>query len=156
VAPPRDPQRLATLRRLARLFDSAVRVPGTGITIGLDPLLGLIPGIGDLATPILSLAILWHAATVRVPRVVLARMVLNALIDAGIGAIPIAGDLFDFAWKANEWNMALLERHAVPGRPPSSGDYLFVVLCCLVVALAALLPLVLTWWVVHWLARSLF
>src|SRR3954470_1606856 len=114
MAAPREQQRLATLRRLARLFDSAIRVPGTGITIGLDPLLGLIPGIGDLATPFLSLAILWHAATVRVPRVVLARMVLNALIDAGIGAIPIAGDVFDFAWKANEWNMALLERHAVP------------------------------------------
>ena len=66
------------------------------------------------------------------PKVVLARMVLNVLIDTGVGAIPVLGDLFDFGWKANEWNLALLERHAMPG--PSavvSGDYLFVILCAL-------------------------
>jgi hypothetical protein len=148
VIPPTD-QRLDGLRRLARLFDSAFRVPGTNLTFGLDPILGLFPGIGDLASPILTLLILWHAVAVRVPRVVLLRMVLNSLIDAGLGVVPVAGDLFDFAWKANDWNLALLERHAVPGRPPGSFDYLFVILCAVVVIAAALLPIVTLLWLLR-------
>ena len=74
-----------------------------------------MPGVGDLATPMLSLVMLWHAARLHVPKVVLARMVFNALIDAVMGVIPVAGDLFDFGWKATQWNLALIERHAVPG-----------------------------------------
>jgi hypothetical protein len=143
------------LRRMARLFDAAFRIPGTNITFGLDPLLGLIPGIGDLASPVLTMAMLWQAVQFRVPKVVLARMVLNSLIDAGIGAIPLLGDLFDFAWKANEWNMALLERHAMAGRPATSFDYLFVILCIVFVALIALVPLVVLWLGLEWLHRSL-
>ncbi len=138
---------------MARLFDAAFRIPGTQITFGLDPLLGLIPGIGDLASPLLTLAMLWQAAKMRVPKIVLARMVFNALIDAGVGAIPVLGDLFDFAWRSSEWNMALLERHAMPGRPATSFDYLFVILCVLVVAAAALLPLLMLWAFLNWLHR---
>jgi hypothetical protein len=141
----RDQRALEALRRLARLFDSAFRLPGTQFRFGLDPLIGLVPGIGDLASPVLTVAILWQATRLRVPKIVLLRMVLNALIDAGVGAIPVFGDAFDFAWKANEWNMALLERHAVAGRAPTSADYLFVSLCVLLVVLAALLPLLVLW-----------
>jgi len=147
----RNERSLHTLRRLARLFDAQFRVPGTDFRFGIDPLIGLVPGIGDLASPVLTIAMIWQAARLRVPKVVLARMVLNALIDAGVGAIPVAGDLFDFAWRANEWNMALLERHAMPGRPPSSVDYLFVVFCVLVVAVAAALPIVTAWAIIVWL-----
>lgn len=147
--------RLEGLRRLARLFDSAFRVPGTSITFGLDPILGLFPGIGDLASPFLTLFILWHAAAARVPKIVLARMVLNAAIDALFGVVPVVGDLFDFVWKANDWNLALLERHAVPGSRPSSGDYLFVLLCAVVVMAAALLPLLALLWFFEWLRRPL-
>jgi hypothetical protein len=146
---------LELLRRMARLFDAAFRVPGTNITFGLDPLIGLIPGLGDMASPILTIGILWQAASVRVPKIVLVRMVLNALIDAGLGMVPVAGDLFDFAWKSNEWNMALLERHAMPGRTATSGDYLFVILCVLVVAAAAALPLLTLWLLVDWLRAAL-
>jgi hypothetical protein len=137
---PPDPRGLETLRRWARLFDSAFRIPGTRITFGLDPILGLFPGLGDLASPILSLFFIWHGLRLGVPRVVFARMVLNVLIDAGVGAIPVVGDVFDVGWKANAWNLALLERHAIPGRRPTSGDYLFVTLCAGVVLAAALLP----------------
>jgi hypothetical protein len=151
----RNQRSLEGLRRMARLFDAAFRIPGTQIRFGIDPLLGLIPGVGDLATPLLSVAILWQAAALRVPKIVLLRMVLNALIDAAAGAIPVVGDLFDFGWKATEWNMALLERHAMPGREPTSFDYLFVILCCLFIAVAALLPLVLAWALVDWL-RAVF
>jgi len=146
----RNQRSLDGLRRLARLFDAAFRIPGTQIRFGIDPLIGLVPGIGDLASPLLTVAILWQAAKLRVPRVVLARMVLNALIDAGVGAIPVAGDLFDFAWRATEWNMALLERHAMPGQRATSADYLFVIICVLFVVLAAMIPLLVLW--LGWIA----
>jgi uncharacterized protein DUF4112 len=144
---------LDLLRRWARLFDSAFVIPGTTIRFGLDPLIGLVPGIGDLASPVLSVFILWHAAKLRVPKVVLARMVINALVDAIAGAIPVVGDLFDFGWKATEWNMGLLERHAMPEQPATSGDYLFVILCLLVVGLAAAIPIVVAWLGITWLLR---
>jgi hypothetical protein len=141
------------MRRWARLFDSAFRIPGTQITFGIDPILGLFPGIGDLASPIFSLFLLWHGARLRVPKIVLARMVLNAAIDAGVGAIPVIGDLFDFAWKANAWNLALLEKHAMPGQRASSADWLFVIICCAIVVLVALIPILLLWLGLSWLER---
>jgi hypothetical protein len=141
---------LAALRRWARLFDSAFRVPGTRFSFGLDPLIGLVPGLGDLMSPALTLLILWQAAAMRVPKIVLVRMVVNAIIDAGIGAIPLVGDLFDFAWKANDWNLKLLERHAIAGARATSGDWLFVSVCLLVVA-AAFVPLI----VILWIGRRL-
>jgi len=147
---PRTPQ-LDHLRRVARLFDAQFRVPGTEFRFGIDPLVGLVPGIGDIASPLLTAAMLWHATKLRVPKIVLLRMVLNSLIDAGVGAVPVVGDLFDFAWRSSEWNMALLERYAIPGREASSGDYLFVVVCVLIVALAATLPIVAAWAIISWL-----
>jgi len=147
----REQRGLDGLRRMARLFDAQFRVPGTDIRFGIDPLIGLVPGIGDLASPLLTIGILRQAAKLRVPKVVLLRMVLNALIDAGVGAIPVVGDLFDFAWKATEWNMALLERHAVGSRAATSFDYLFVIFCTVIIAVAALLPLVIAWALVDWL-----
>jgi uncharacterized protein DUF4112 len=148
---PTDPRGLDALRRWARIFDSAFRIPGTQITFGLDPILGLIPGLGDVASPVFSLFFIWHGVRLGVPKVVLARMMLNVLIDAGVGAIPVVGDLFDFGWKANAWNLALLERHAIAGRRPTSADYLFVTLCGLVVLGAALLPILLLFALGTWL-----
>jgi hypothetical protein len=152
---PPDPRGLEALRRWARIFDSAFRIPGTQITFGLDPILGLVPGLGDVASPVFSLFFIWHGLRLRVPKVVLARMVLNVLIDAGVGAIPVIGDLFDFGWKANAWNLALLERHAMPGRSATSADYLFVTLCALVIVGVALLPILLLFAFGAWL-RLLF
>ena len=134
------------MRRWARLFDSAFRIPGTRITFGLDPILGLIPGIGDLSSPVLAIFMVWHGAKLRVPKVVLARMVLNALIDAVAGAVPVVGDLFDFGWKSTAWNLALLERHAMPGTPARRGDWIFVVGCLAVLLLALLLPILTLLW----------
>ena len=147
-----DPDGLALMRRWARIFDSAFRIPGTQITFGIDPILGVFPGIGDLVSPVFSLFLLWHGARLRVPKIVLARMVLNAAIDAGVGAIPVVGDLFDFAWKANEWNLALLEKHAMPGQRASSVDWLFVIVCCMVVILIALIPILVLYALGMWLA----
>ena len=148
-----DPRGLETLRRWARVFDSQFRIPGTQIRFGLDPILGLIPGLGDVASPVFSLFFIWHGVRLGVPKIVLARMVLNVLIDSGVGAVPVLGDLFDFGWKANAWNLALLERHALPGRRPTSGDYLFVTVCALVIFVAALVPILLIWSGLSWIER---
>lgn len=144
-----SPNDLDRLRRLAHLFDSAFEVPGTRLRFGLDPILGLLPGIGDLASPLFTILILWHGVAARLPKVVLARMVLNAAIDAALGAIPIVGDVFDFAWKANDWNLALLERHALPAARATTADWLFVGACTLAIVICALVPL----FVFVWLLR---
>ncbi len=151
----KDQRGLEVLRRWARIFDSAFRIPGTQITFGIDPLLGLVPGIGDLASPILSMFMVWHGARLKVPKIVLARMVLNALIDAAAGVVPVVGDLFDFGWKATVWNLALLERHAMPGQRPTRGDWIFVIFCCVLLAAAAMLPLLLLWLLGSWIGRQL-
>ena len=141
-----DPSRLAQLRRWAVLLDSAFAIPGIPVRFGLDALIGLVPGIGDLATPVFTLLVLATGVRMRVPAVVLARMAINAGIDALVGLVPIAGDLADVGWKANLKNLDLLERHAVPGTPASRRDVWFVAagvgLMLLVVALA-LVPIVL-------------
>ena len=92
-------------------MDGAVGVPGTRFRIGLDPLLGLIPGVGDLAGAALSGYIVTIAARLGAPPSVLARMLGNVAVDMLIGAIPGVGDLFDFGWKANTRNLALIERY---------------------------------------------
>lgn len=145
--PPTDPRALDALRRWAVLLDSAFRIPGTNIRFGLDAILGLVPGLGDLSAPAFTVALLIEGARRRLPAVVQARMVLNALVDMLFGLVPLLGDLVDIAWKANLRNLALLERHAAqPGLRPSRGDYLFVAACITVVLLAAIVPLVLMVW----------
>lgn len=145
---PSQPERLAALRRIADLLDSAFVVPGTSYRIGLDPILGLIPGLGDLVSPLFTLVILRHARDLGVPRVVQLRMTFNVAIDALLGTVPVIGDLFDFAWKANLRNLALLERHAGGVRRAAAGDWLFVSLLTLAVVAVALAPFVILGWLV--------
>jgi Domain of unknown function (DUF4112) len=111
---PRDASRanISSVRHLARLLDAAVRVPGTNVRFGLDAVLGLIPGAGDVLGGILSSYIILQAASLGAPRSVLARMVMNVAIDSIVGAVPVLGDLFDIGWKSNTRNAALLERYA--------------------------------------------
>lgn len=142
----RPPTELDLLRRWAVLLDSAFRVPGTNVRFGLDAIVGLVPGIGDLVAPVFTLALLGTALKMRVPAVVVARMVLNAAIDMVIGLVPLAGDVADVFWKADLRNVALLERHAMRGVPPTRGDYVFVLACIAVVASIAIVPIVLLVW----------
>src|SRR5688572_32683477 len=109
---PQQEQRLSGLRKIAQFLDNAFVVPGTSYRVGLDPIIGLIPGIGDLISPLFTIGMLLHARELGVPKVVQARMLVNVAIDTLVGVIPLFGDLFDFAWKANEMNLALLELHA--------------------------------------------
>lgn len=135
------------LRRWAVLLDSQFRVPGTGIRFGLDAIIGLIPGLGDISTPAFAAMILVQAVRMRLPVVVQARMVLNAAIDMLLGLVPVLGDLADIGFKANLRNLALLERHARPGVPPARSDYVFVIVCVIVLAFIALAPIALLLWV---------
>jgi hypothetical protein len=103
---------LAQARALAKLLDRAVRIPGTSISFGLDALLGLIPGGGDLAGAAFSAWLIILGARMGLPGHVLARMVANVAIDTLGGTVPLIGDLFDVAWKSNSRNLALLEQFA--------------------------------------------
>src|SRR5687767_13098985 len=131
------------------MLDSAVPVPGTSFRFGLDPILGLIPGFGDLVSPLFTLGMFWQARDLGVPRVVQLRMIFNVAIDVLIGFIPLLGDLFDFAWKANNRNMALLERHAYEEHRPASGDWAFVGVCVLLLVGIAVVPFLFLGWAIN-------
>lgn len=140
------------VRRWARLLDSQFRIPGTKLTFGLDPVIGLIPGVGDLVGPIFGLVMVVHAWKMRVPKVVMLRMLVNAGLDALFGIIPFIGDTIDVFWKANTANVLLLERHAYQRRAPGPADWIFVGGAVFVAFLLLLLPIV----IVIWIGRQLF
>ena len=134
------------LRWWANLLDARFVIPGTRIRFGIDPILALVPGLGDLASPIFAFALIAQGVYQGVPKVVVLRMVGNALIDAFIGAIPLAGVVGDIFWRANLRNLALLERHSRPGVRPTRADYLFVALVALVFGLVVLIPVLIALW----------
>jgi hypothetical protein len=141
-----DARMLAALRRWSVVLDSAFRIPGTNIRFGLDPVLGLIPGMGDVTTPFFSAVLLLQAVRLRIPKIVQLRMLLNAAIDLAIGLVPLLGDLFDFAWRANVRNLALLEHYARPGAKATRADWAFVLVILGLLALLAILPLLFIGW----------
>jgi uncharacterized protein DUF4112 len=103
--------RIARLDALASLLDTAFLVPGTNIRFGVDALIGLVPGIGDVVTTLMSLYIVREARALGAPRHLIARMLVNVALDGVVGAVPLLGDAFDVMWRANRRNMALLQRH---------------------------------------------
>ncbi len=149
---PGQSQRIEALRRISTLLDSAFLVPGTSYRIGLDPILGLVPGLGDLLSPFFTIGILWQGRDLGLPRIVQLRMLFNVAIDTLVGAVPLVGDLFDFAWKVNDMNLALLEQRAFEERPGSPGDWFFVGGLTLLLVLLAAIPFILAGWVI----RTLF
>ena len=104
-------ERIARLDVLANLLDTAFLIPGTNIRFGFDAMIGLIPGIGDAITTVMSLYIVREARELGVPRHVIARMLVNVALDGVVGAVPFLGDAFDVMWRANRRNMALLRSH---------------------------------------------
>lgn len=127
---------LDRLRGLARQLDSSIPLP-FGARVGWDAVLGLVPGIGDGAGAVLSAIVVMEAARRGAPVPVLMRMVGNVAVEAVVGAIPLVGDVFDAAWKANLRNVALLEQHlAAPG--PTGEQSRFLVGAVLVLLVAVL------------------
>ncbi len=112
---------------VARLMDTAFSIPGTKIRFGLDPLLGLLPGLGDTVTALVSALLIAQSARYGVPKVILARMAGNVLLNTAVGAIPVVGDLFSVWFKSNAKNYALLRNHAGARRQSTGRDWLFVI-----------------------------
>jgi len=153
---PSPPSNLPQLRRFAVWLDAGIAVPGTSIRVGLDPLLGLVPGLGDAAGALLAAWILVEAIRMGASRATLARIASNIAVDALVGAVPVFGDVFDVVWKANLKNVALLERHAIDPAGAGEGDRLFVVLVVGGVAALCLGLLVGGVVLTAWLVRALF
>lgn len=146
-------ERIALARFLADLLDRRFTIPGTSIRFGLDPILGLIPGIGDALANLAGSAILLIAAQYRLPKIVLLRMGLNVAFNALIGAIPIFGDVFSIWFRSNLKNAQLLERYvSAEPKTPSAGDWIFV----LAVILAIVLLLIGTLVVFVWLVKQVW
>jgi hypothetical protein len=122
--------RLERLRRVGWVLDSSFRVPGTGIRFGVDSIVGLVPGLGDLIGGALSLYIIAESARLGVPRSLLLRMGWNVAVDTFVGEVPILGDLFDVAWKSNMRNIALLEEHLRQPIASARSSRGFVVVLC--------------------------
>ncbi len=111
--------------RVTRVLDELIAVPGTSIRVGLDPIIGLIPVVGDVTAALVGAWVIGEAARFGIPRVVLGRMVVNLLVDLGIGAIPIVGDLFDVAMRSNSRNLDLFRRHALDPDASTRGHRAF-------------------------------
>lgn len=107
----RDIADTSDIRQLAEWLDTRFEIPGTKIRFGFDSIIGLIPGVGDLATTVLGAYIVIRARELGAPRLLQARMVLNLAIDALVGAIPLIGDIFDLAFKSHVRNVRMLLRH---------------------------------------------
>jgi len=125
-----------SLDQISRWMDGLFRIPGVGWRFGLDALVGLIPGVGDTATSLVSFYILAAGVRYKVPKVTLLRMGLNIGIDYLLGSIPFVGDLFDVIWKANQMNVELLKQRATVSKEEARegrlSDWLFVAMIILV------------------------
>ena len=124
-----SPSHVASLRRLRRvshLLDNAIPIPGTKYRIGLDPILGLIPGGGDFISSIFAGYVVFKSAQMGVPQETLVKMAANIVFDTVAGTVPVAGDLLDVTWKANVKNIELLDAHLGSPEPGKQADWLFV------------------------------
>jgi hypothetical protein len=144
----------ASLDRLASLLDDGFSVPGTSLRFGLDPLIGLIPGIGDLLGGLASFVFVFAGWQRRLPQVTLLRMVVNIAIDSLGGTLPVIGDAFDVYWKSNRMNFQLLQRHALaPHRNHAWRDWLFLWMVIVIMVALALLPVAILVWIIYLLRR---
>lgn len=142
VLPPEAGEPRSELMRIfAWLLDDLFRVPGTKFRFGFDPIIGLFPGLGDGSTAVVSSVMLVNAARAGVPRIVLARMALNILINSLGGVIPVAGDIFSAWFKSNRRNYDLLLKHSGRRGQSTRGDWIFVAalvgaVLCIAISLA--------------------
>jgi hypothetical protein len=137
-ASPDSQERMQRLRAIAWLLDNSIPLPG-GFRVGIDALIGLIPGLGDAAGALISAYIVNEARSLGAPRSVLLRMMGNVMIETVIGSIPVAGDLFDAAFKANSRNLALLARYQLDPIRSRRSSRLFVVGFFLMLAICVVL-----------------
>ena len=140
-----------TLERLEFVLDEAFPIPGTPIRVGLDGMIGLIPGFGDVLAGLLSLVIPLAAWIRGLPYVTIMRMAANLAIGVLLGTIPLLGDVFDIFWKANRRNYRLLRRHLGEPRRHTWRDWAFLLILALGLAAVFALPIALVAWAIAWL-----
>jgi hypothetical protein len=140
---------------LAHILDDCFRIPGTEIRFGIDGIIGLVPGLGDVITGLASCILIFAAWVRRVPYITLARMVVNLGIDVLIGAIPFLGDAFDIAWKANRRNYELLVRHIEHPRKQTWKDWVFLASMAFALVCIFVLPLLVLAWILNWFFHHL-
>ena len=142
-------------RWLALIMDNLLRLPGTRFRFGLDPILGLLPGLGDTGSTIISALALVAAARRGLPKILLVRMSLNILINEAVGIIPVVGDAFSFWFKSNARNYELLKRHAAAPRRATRSDWIFVWLVLAALALLLIGSLAVSYWLISALIHGL-
>ena len=140
---------------LAHLLDDWFRIPGTSIRFGLDGIIGLVPWLGDVLAGLASCILIIAAWFRGVPYITLTRMVVNLAIDVVVGSIPLLGDMFDIAWKANRRNYALMTRHLQQPRRHTWKDWVFLLVMALCVSTIFLVPMILLIWFAEWLAHRI-
>ena len=128
------------LDSFAWLMDNYFRIPGLGWRFGIEAIIGLVPGLGDVVTGALGVLLLVRAVQFKLPKIVITRMILNNLIDITVGAIPFFGDLFDFAFKSNTMNMVLFRKYAEGPNESTASHWIFVAM--LISFFAAVLGLI--------------
>jgi hypothetical protein len=149
--PPLNDAQLARARSLARALDSAVGIPGTSFRVGLDPLLGLVPGLGDLAGAALSGYIVLTGVRLGASRTLVLRMLANIALDTLAGSVPVLGDVFDAAWKSNNRNIALIEQHVASPNATRAASRLMIAGVALGLLLLALIGVGAAVLAVRWL-----
>jgi len=159
VLPPEEERRRAGIeplfKWLALIMDDFIRVPGTKFKFGLDPLLGLLPGLGDTGSALVSAFALIQAARLGVPKILLARMSLNILINEVIGIVPVVGDAFSFWFKSNARNYQIIKNHtAAPGVARRS-DWIFVIAVLVVLGAIVLCGLLISLFILQQIAKTL-
>jgi hypothetical protein len=159
VLPPEEKRKRARLeplfRWLALIMDQFLRLPGTKFRFGLDPILGLFPGIGDTASAIVSAFALLQAARCGLPKIVLARMSLNILINELVGIIPGIGDAFSFWFKSNARNYQILQEHTSGIGKARRSDWIFVIAVLLVLVVIVCAGIALSFFILHELLKFL-
>jgi Domain of unknown function (DUF4112) len=140
--------------RVTRLLDELISVPGTPVKVGLDPVIGVIPVVGDAVAAGVGAWVIAEAANFGVPRIVLGRMVLNLVVDLGIGAIPVLGDVYDLFFRSNTRNLELFRRHALDTSASTRGERAFFGGLLLVIIGALWLAFLALRAVIDWLATT--
>jgi hypothetical protein len=135
------------LEFLSHLLDDFIHIPGTPIRFGLDGIVGFIPGVGDILGGLASSIIILAAWARGIPRVTIARMVLNVAIETAAGALPVVGDLFDIAWRANRRNYKLMQASIAAPQAGRTKSWLFLGGICLVLLVLMVLPILLAAWI---------
>ena len=139
------------LERLARLLDDMFVIPGTPIRFGLDPIVGLIPGLGDIITGLISFVIVFAAWQRGVPKITITRMIVNIVIDTLVGTVPLFGDVFDVLWKSNRMNYNLLLRSTRGPRKQSWRDWAFLIFLLVCAAGVVIVPVLTLFILLHWM-----